>query len=82
MNTQRVTLVSLLALCLGGVAVAQEERTPTFSEIDTDENGQVTLIEAEQSEEVTRLFDALDTNKDGQLSIEEYSELDVVAENH
>lgn len=73
---------SLLTLFLGALAVAQQEPAPSFDEIDSDANGQVTLIEAEQSAEVVRLFGELDTNADGQLSNEEYAQIHVVLENH
>ena len=81
MKTNHVRLVSLLSLCLAGAAVAQQEgRIPSFNEIDTDENGQVSLAEAEQSSDVARLFGELDTNNDGQLSNEEFNEIELVGQ--
>lgn len=64
-------LLSLTVLCLP--AMAAQAELPLFNQLDTDQNGYISKVEAEANLDLAALFPELDANLDEQLSLEEYS---------
>ncbi|HEU4617869.1 MAG TPA: hypothetical protein VFV10_07495 [Gammaproteobacteria bacterium] len=60
----------LLAVGIGGVALAQQSQLPPFEQADSNSDGQISRTEAAQLEGLD--FDRADTNQDGHLSRTEY----------
>ena len=60
----------LLAVGIGGVALAQQSQVPPFEQADTNSDGQISRTESAQIEGLD--FDRADTNQDGHLSRSEY----------
>jgi hypothetical protein len=66
-------LVSLLALCLTGVAFAQQggkSAAPPFDQVDANHDGMISRSEAAKVEGLD--FSKADTNQDGHLDRQEY----------
>lgn len=70
----RTTIVTAAALLLGaGALVAQEEGgSKSFSELDVDGDGRLSVEEAQADMVVLRSFRDADADQDGYLTREEY----------
>ncbi len=53
--------------------IAQEKRTLTWADLDTDGDGRLSRTEAANVDALVQAFDTADTDSDGQLTPEEYS---------
>ena len=73
-------LFASVVLAGGGGAKAYKE-TPTqgFSQLDANEDSQISREEAKIDPTLLRVFNELDRDRDGQLSASEYGEQDVGA---
>ncbi len=70
--------VSALASGLGLIAVfglANAQDAPSFAELDTDQDGQISAEEASINETVAAAFGDADANGDGMLSADEFASL-------
>ncbi|HET9680367.1 MAG TPA: hypothetical protein VFP95_07395 [Gammaproteobacteria bacterium] len=68
----------LAALCCAAPLAACEapgDEPPTFEDIDSNANGMISVVEAQQNDTVMRDFEQLDTNADGSLDKIEYGAL-------
>jgi hypothetical protein len=63
--------VSKLIVLLGFTGAAMAQGLPSFEEVDTDADGQISSEEAAVIEGLD--FVSADTNQDGSLSMEEYN---------
>ncbi|MEH6443259.1 MAG: calcium-binding protein [Oceanospirillaceae bacterium] len=66
-------LLSIAVLCLPAMSVqASEAELALFNQLDTDQNGLISEVEAKVQPKLSPVFVTLDENKDGQLSLAEY----------
>lgn len=70
-------LTALTLITVSGFAWAGADRA-TFQNLDTNNDGQVTLDEANRSPEVKARFTQADANKDGRLDASEFSALEAI----
>lgn len=78
--------LSVIALLLASAAFSAEEsfpeeqewgtRQPTFSELDTNQDGFITRDEAEQWGELKENFDKIDKNDDGKIDRAEFRDFE------
>ena len=61
---------------MGSQTEVEGER-PTFSELDLDQNGQISMDEAQAVEELATQMDQADTDGDGNISQSEFSAFEV-----
>ena len=74
-------VLSIVALGLSAAAVGTvlaQTRPPTFSQLDTDRNGYISVDEAASDASLLKWFKRLDRDGDGQLSREEYAAFEQV----
>ena len=70
-------LTALTLITVSGLAWAGADKA-TFQNLDTNNDGQITLDEAKKSPEVKNKFTQADTNKDGKLDAAEFSALEAM----
>jgi hypothetical protein len=58
---------------LAGTAIADAEKIPQFSAIDSDGDGYISSHEAESVPELSQIFASVDRDRDGQLNTSEWS---------
>ena len=70
---KNLSIVSI-GLLLAPAAFAQDDMAPSpFDRLDANEDGQISVMEAEASPTLLERFASLDTNSDGLLSQEEFA---------
>lgn len=70
-------LTALTLITVSGLAWAGADKA-TFRNLDTNNDGQITLDEAKKAPEVKARFTQADANKDGKLDAAEFSALEVM----
>lgn len=71
MKTLSIVSIGLL---FAPAAFAQDDAAPDpFDQLDTNEDGRISVMEAEASSTLLERFASLDTNGDGLLSREEFA---------
>jgi len=65
--------IGVLVLLLFFIAVPAFASIPAFAEIDTDEDGSISMSEAVTAGISPRLFAKLDLDKDNKLTADEYN---------
>lgn len=70
-------LAVLTLITVSGLAWAGADKA-TFQNLDTNNDGQITLDEANKSSEVKARFTQSDANKDGRLDAAEFSALEAM----
>ncbi|MDH2434541.1 hypothetical protein WH50_01970 [Pokkaliibacter plantistimulans] len=65
--------ISLLALCLVVSGTANALGNEAFNQVDEDQNGTISVSEAQINEALSLQFAELDVNQDGVLSAEEFA---------
>lgn len=74
--SQSVARGFILALLVAvPLAAAQQATSKSFRDLDVDNDGRISLAEAEKDADVSRAFLSADVNKDGYLSREEFGRL-------
>lgn len=68
-------MIGVLAAALAIQVSAQEATGKSFDDLDIDNDGRISLAEAEKDADVARVFISADRNKDGYLSAAEFSDL-------
>ena len=58
---------------LAGTAIADAEKIPQFSAIDSDGDGYISSQEAESVPDLSQIFASVDRDQDGQLNTSEWS---------
>jgi hypothetical protein len=58
-------------------AVAEQATGAEFSQLDVDEDGAISLEEAEGSSALVKNWSKADKNKDGNVDVEEFSALEI-----
>lgn len=75
MLNQRAWLAALCCAAPLAACNAPGDAPPTFEDIDTNANGMVSIVEAQQDDAVMRDFQQLDSNNDGSLDKIEFGVL-------
>ncbi|BAV34755.1 hypothetical protein SCL_2478 [Sulfuricaulis limicola] len=70
-------LAALTLITVSGLVWAGADKA-TFQNLDTNNDGQITLDEANKSSEVKARFTQADANKDGRLDAAEFSALEAI----
>lgn len=70
----RTLSIASISLLFAPAAFAQDDSAPNpFDELDTNEDGQISVMEAEANSTLLERFASLDANGDGLLSREEFA---------
>jgi len=67
-------LIGWWEMASAGTAIADAEKVPEFSVIDVDDDGLISMAEAEAVPEIFRIFAMVDKDRNDQLSTSEWSE--------
>lgn len=66
------SILKTLTLCALTAACFAQATELTFESVDADQNGYISMTEADSHEALKEQFKKLDTDEDGQLSPEEF----------
>ncbi|MBB1302103.1 MULTISPECIES: hypothetical protein [unclassified Pseudoalteromonas] len=69
---QLITAFSLMFLVISATVLASQLNVK-FAQLDTDSDGQISLLEAKQNNTLLKQFTDLDDNNDEQLSEQEFA---------